>query len=1285
MATSPDDQFDGGARFSIERPLGEGAYGIVYRAFDHQRGHPVALKTLLHPTPDAIYRIKREFRSLSDLSHPNLVSLYDMLASGRHWFFTMELIDDAFDFLKFCRRDAFALAAPHPVPLPARGERVQGEGPADETISLVQPDELKTWNDARISSLRQVLGQLADGLCALHRAGKLHRDIKPSNVVITTDARLVLLDFGLVTDLDLSKSRSAVVAGTPAYMSPEQCESLPLTEASDWYSAGVMLYQVLTGKLPFDGGWNEMLQKKLTKSPRPIHEYTTGVPREIEDLCLRLLHPDARQRPGAAEVLEFARGSTAQVRVNVDRSPDTLFIGRKKHLDRLREAFRTSQAGRLSAVFVSGASGIGKTALVQRFLDEIRNERETIVLSGRCYERESVPYKAIDGLIDSLSRHLRQMSRDEADIYLPRDVAVLARLFPVLHRVPAVAAASSRHGESSDSVELRRRAFAALKALLARLADRKRVVLFVDDLQWGDIDSGLILRGVLRDQDPPHMLMIGAFRTDDWENSPILQSISGVAWNERIHVDRLTVEQLPAEEALELAMAMSGDRDRAAEIAEDAAGNPLFICELVDYGLRSDASSEIRTLDDVIRVRLSRLPQAGISLVQIIAVAGRPLDTHVAFEAASLEPDTQLLSMLRSENLIRHRPASDREQVEIFHDRVRATILDRFDAAGLRECHYALARALEHSSGVDAEALAQHYLGAGERQLAARYSAAAAERASSALAFERAASLYRLAIDVTDPADDSLGVLYQKLGDALANTGRGAEAADAYLQGARSGGIELFLELHRKAAEQLLRSGHFERGMEILKVVLGRLKMPLARTGRAAIAAFLLRRLQLRIRGLQFHERELSEIAADDVLRIDTCWLVPLGLLTVDTFRGADFQTRHLILALRAGEPYRIVRALSMEVAYSSAGGGRSRQRTEAVNQMTMALAKRINHPHAIGLAILTSGMAALCEGRWRKAYELCSQAEEIFRERCTGVLWERDTAQLFSVGSLFFLGEIKELSRRLPLLIREADDRGDLYAQANLRIGFGFSHFVWLAADDPDHGEAELNAALSGWPATYNLQQFWVRGGQVDIALYRGADMASWSRIPKRWRSMSRSFARHIQIILLVGLFSRARRLIAAARTAADPRPLFDAALSDAVRIEREKMSWAMPWASMIRASIAFHGDDHKKALALLASAESGLEAHDMTLYAAVVKRRRGLLLGQAGKELVETADAKMLQQSIRRPDRIEAVLLPGPWDAESGRLARIARASRAADNQSSGETPNDCGRDGRSPVVIP
>ena len=234
------DSFEGTDRFVLQRKLGEGAFGVVYEAEDVDRGERVALKTLQNAAPAALYRFKREFRELSDIVHPNLVGLYELQQEGPHWFFTMEFIEGT-DFLTDLR-------------LRVRPDTVDGgdnEIAAAETLDL-HPTSPTSPADTRIEDVVHQFRALAEAIHALHQHGKVHRDLKPGNVRVEqgTD-RVVLLDFGLVTEVTEDSNASIGVKGTPAYMAPEQAAGKQATPASDWYAFGVMLFEALTGQTPF--------------------------------------------------------------------------------------------------------------------------------------------------------------------------------------------------------------------------------------------------------------------------------------------------------------------------------------------------------------------------------------------------------------------------------------------------------------------------------------------------------------------------------------------------------------------------------------------------------------------------------------------------------------------------------------------------------------------------------------------------------------------------------------------------------------------------------------------------------------------------------------------------------------------------------------------------------------------------------------------------------------------------------------------------------------------------
>ncbi|MGH7295399.1 MAG: protein kinase domain-containing protein, partial [Polyangiaceae bacterium] len=480
-------------RFQLVRPLGEGGMGMVFEAVDRDRNVRVALKTLKRlgsrkAGAQALLRFKREFRALQDLHHKNLVTLGELIAHGEQWFFTMELVE-GYDLLDYVRPRPPMAEGGVSVVTPDRSSRTTRSSLDDPPMRFRRAGPAPaTADQLHVGRLRAVLPQLASGLEALHAAGKVHRDIKPSNVRVSTAGRVVLLDFGLIAEVAERSSIDGEIAGTPAYMAPEQATSGAVGPEADWYALGAVLYEALTGRLPFEGTPIEILLRKQTAPPPPPGTLATDVPADLEELCMRLLQIDPSKRPTGAEValLLDVRGPAASSLAS-SATHGTPFVGRAEELEMLERTFCDAR-GSTTAVIVDGESGMGKSCLVRRFAEDVAAAHPgTLVLAGRCYEREQVPYKGLDGVIDELARHLASLADADAFDLVPERAGPLVQIFPVLRRSRAFAFALTE--EPGDPRELRRRAFAALRAVLRRLSARSAVVVIIDDLQLADADS----------------------------------------------------------------------------------------------------------------------------------------------------------------------------------------------------------------------------------------------------------------------------------------------------------------------------------------------------------------------------------------------------------------------------------------------------------------------------------------------------------------------------------------------------------------------------------------------------------------------------------------------------------------------------------------------------------------------------------------------------------------------------------------------------------------------------
>jgi eukaryotic-like serine/threonine-protein kinase len=279
-------------RFVIQRRLGAGEFAVVYQARDRKTGRSVALKLLETVTAPALARFEREFGRLSHVEHPNLIRLYELHADEQDPFFTMELVSGT-DLVTWVREDVPADSRPPSAGL-MLGQEVRASG-----ATAYRP-----CTERGIARLRAALPQLVCGLEAIHTAGLVHWDLRPGNVRVTPQGRLVVLDYGLMTHATDSDDAEDHV-GTAAYMAPEQWDRATASQASDWYAVGVMLFEALTGSLPFSGSAHEVFVRKRSVGAPPPSLLVPCVPPDLDAVCTALLCIDPARRPTGEGVLRM--------------------------------------------------------------------------------------------------------------------------------------------------------------------------------------------------------------------------------------------------------------------------------------------------------------------------------------------------------------------------------------------------------------------------------------------------------------------------------------------------------------------------------------------------------------------------------------------------------------------------------------------------------------------------------------------------------------------------------------------------------------------------------------------------------------------------------------------------------------------------------------------------------------------------------------------------------------------------------------------------------------------
>ncbi|MFO0715077.1 MAG: BREX system ATP-binding domain-containing protein [Sandaracinus sp.] len=1188
-------------RFAIEAVLGHGGFGTVLRALDRRQGRRVALKIPHDTDAQGLLAIKREFRVLAGVSHPNLVAFHELFVGPSECFFSMELV---------------------------RG------------MDCVQ------WVErAGTASIPRVAAGLASGLEHLHALGILHGDLKPSNAWVDAHGTPVLLDFGLAREA--AGPSHERLAGTLPFLAPELFRGARPSPATDLYALGALLYELVTGRPAFSGTSAEIVGQKLSGVSPVVATARGGVSAEMLALVEALLSDDAARRPSAA-ALAARLGASASATLHA-------WVGREHELAALEAALSRAQQGAPEIVYVEGPAGIGKTTLLDRFVERAA-QRDVVVLRARCSEHESVPFQALDGIVDHLATRLVHDDALRDAIRDPRALLEVADVFPVFSEVvTATELPLERRATAVSAPERRRLAVRALAEVLSDLARVRPLLLTIDDAHWADEDGARLfeeLHAAL--VGAPVMVVVGHRSGDHGEPLEILVRAgrAGPRSRERGTPRRIVLGPLVDRDARQILR--GGREERASDGSEAlvaaAGGSPFLLETLSSLGdddaraLEGERDPE-RWIERAVLGRLASLGPEARAVFDLVCVAGHAVPHDLAAASLGLEPDVLALRQLGALRLVRTVPGRGRSiAIEPYHDHLSRLVRARLGPDRTQRLHRALARTLVGRDDADPMWLCLHLRGAGELVEAARHAIEAADRAARALAFAHAAELLGFALEHHAGARGERRTLEIARADALANAGRGRESAEHYLRAADGVEVSSRVELLRRASEQYLRVGHFREGVKILEEVLESCGVEVRRTPLRALLALMRHRRWILRHGFDAGSPEgVARPASAETLRaIDALASGAIGLSVVDSIRSADMMSEALRRCLEAGDRERLAQSMSWWAAFIANEGGPSEPTTRAI----LASAARETEVHggayARGCLAAAEGLTEFHLGHFARASERFERGVRIFEGETHGTQKEASTLHIFHHAALAIGGRLEELARRTEERERISEARGEHYALVNLRSGLMILR--WLAADAPERAEQDLTRAMEGFEVSGFVVQHWFDlWGRVAVRLYE-------RRVEEARSLWERARPRVLSSLLVRTQFTRVQSLGMEALTAAARieaggiGPLSRARLGLWARaaIDRsraEDRRWTRAYASVLEACLRGAYGERSRASAMLEDTAEALDGAELGLYAMLVRHQ----LGQRDARHRAIARAWAEGEGVVDADRLARAITPG------------------------------------------